>query len=114
MRIIVTQDYAAMSQAAADFVAALVKTKPDAALVLPTGETPLGLYQALIARYRQGTFDPARLRIFQLDEYLGVTPDDERSLYGWVKRAFLAPVGIADTQVVRLPGETNDPAAACR
>lgn len=114
MRVIVTKDYNEMSQAAADFVAHLATSKPNAALVLPTGETPMGLYRELTARYQQGTFDPAHLRIFQLDEYFGVTPDDERSLYGWVKRVCLDPLGISPIQVVRLPGEAADPIAACR
>ena len=109
MRLIVTKDYDEMSRAAADFVTDFVKEKPNAALVLPTGETPLGLYRELIARYQQGTFDPSRLRVFQLDEYLGVAPEDERSLYGWVKRAFLEPLAIPPANVVRLPGDAADP-----
>src|SRR4051794_10529666 len=108
MKIIVTKDYAAMSQAVADFVADLVKAKPDAALVLPTGESPLGLYRELIARYQRGTFDPSRLRIFQLDEYLGVAPDDEHSFYYWIQHAFLKPMAIPTDHLVGLAGDTND------
>lgn len=114
MRIIVTKDYAEMSRAAADFVADFTQAKPNATLVLPTGDTPLGLYRELIARHQQGTFDPSHLRIFQLDEYLGVAPEDDRSLYGWVKRAFLDPLNIPLENVVRLAGDTPDPDAACR
>lgn len=114
MNLIVTKDYAEMSQRAADFVAAVVSAKPNTALVLPTGETPLGLYRALIAAYQRGTFDPSRLRIFQLDEYLGVGPEDERSLYGWVKQAALDPLAIPPAHVVTLLGDTTNAAAACR
>ncbi|MFN8490479.1 MAG: glucosamine-6-phosphate deaminase [Caldilineaceae bacterium] len=114
MRMIVTKDYAEMSRAAADFVTDFTKAKPNATLVLPTGDSPLGLYRELIARQQQGVFDPSHLRIFQLDEYLGVAPDDERSLYGWVKRAFLDPLHIPPGNVVRLVGDVPDPAAACR
>jgi glucosamine-6-phosphate deaminase len=114
MRLIVTKNYDEMSRAAADFVAALVKTKPDATLVLPTGETSLGLYRELVARHQQGAFDASRLRIFQLDEYLGVAPDDDRSLYRWVKQTALDPLAIPPDNVVRLLGDSADPAAACR
>ena len=114
MKIIVTKDYAALSQAVADFVADFVKAKPGAALVLPTGESPLGLYRELIARYQRGTFDPSQLRIFQLDEYLGVAPDDEHSFYDWIQHAFLKPLAIPADHLVGLAGDTTDPAAACR
>ena len=114
MHVIVTKNYEEMSRAAADFVAALVKAKPDATLVLPTGETPLGLYRELIARHQQGVFDASQLRVFQLDEYLGVAPDDERSLYGWVKQAALDPLAIPPAHVVTLLGNTANAAAACR
>jgi len=114
MHVIVTKNYEEMSRAAADFVAALVKAKPNATMVLPTGETPLGLYRALIVRHQEGNFDGSRLRIFQLDEYVGVASDDARSLYGWVKQAALDPLGIPPENVIRLPGDTADPAAACR
>lgn len=58
--------------------------------------------------------DTSRLTVFQLDEYLDVTADDSRSLYGWAKSALLDPLGIPDRNMVRLPGDTRDPEASCR
>ena len=86
MNIIITDDYAAMSRRAADFVVAAITAKPDSALVFPTGGTPLGLYEELIRRYQQGAFDPSHLRIFLLDEYVGIGPEYERALLGWLQR----------------------------
>lgn len=114
MRLVVVDDYAALSQAGADLMAAAIAANPSAALVIATGETPMGLYAALAEWRRRGELDTARLRIFQLDDYLGPAPDDRRSLYGWMKRAFLDPLGIAEAGVTRLPGDAPDPAAACR
>ncbi len=114
MKIIVTKDYAALSQTVADFMVDFVNAKPDAALGLPTGETPLGLYRELIARYQRGAFDPSHLRIFQLDEYLGVAPTDEHSFYSWIRQAFLTPMAIPADHLVGLAGDTTDPEATCR
>jgi glucosamine-6-phosphate deaminase len=114
MNLVVTDDYAAMSQAAADFVSAAVAAKPDAVAVFPTGNSPLGLYRELVHRRQRGEFDPTRLRIFQLDEYLGIAPEDPRSLYGWFKGAFVEPLGLAERQIVQWRGDTADPAATCR
>ena len=114
MRVVVTEDYAALSRAAAKRVAALVADTPAAALVLATGETPMGMYRELAALRQRGELDTSRLRIFQLDAYLGLTPDDPRSLYGWMDRAVLQPLGIPRGQVVPLPGDVPDPEAVCR
>ncbi|MCB0093469.1 MAG: glucosamine-6-phosphate deaminase [Caldilineaceae bacterium] len=114
MNIIITDDYAAMSRRAADFVVAAITAKPDSALVFPTGGTPLGLYEELIRRYQQGAFDPSHLRIFLLDEYVGIGPEDERALLGWLQRTLFEPLHIQPAQITPLPGNAPDLEAACR
>jgi glucosamine-6-phosphate deaminase len=113
MNLIVVEDYEAMSRAAADWVAAQIKARPDAAAVFPTGNSPIGMYEELARRHQAGRLDASRLRIFLLDEYVGLAADDPRTLYGWLERALLAPLGIAATQVTRLPTDAADPPAAC-
>ena len=54
-----------MSGGAAQYVIEAVAAKPDASIVLPTGNSPLGLYAELVAGYRRSEFDPSQLRIFQ-------------------------------------------------
>jgi len=114
VRIVVTEDYAALSRAAADLVADTVARTPDAAVIVATGETPMGLYRELAERRAQGILDASRLRVFQLDSYLGLGPDDDRSLYRWMRESFLDPLGIPAARVTRLPGDAADPEAACR
>ena len=41
------------------------------------------------------------MRVVQLDEYVGVPDDDRRSLYGWLEREFLTPLGVAAERVRR-------------
>ncbi len=114
MDVIVTEDYEALSRVGADLVADVINANPTAAVVVATGDTPMGLYRELAKRREQGQFDASRLRVFQLDAYLGIGSDDPRSLYGWMQRAFLGPLGIPETNVVRLPEDAPDPEAACR
>lgn len=114
MQTIITKDYSSMSHAAADWVCERVAAKPDAVVVFPTGSTPIGLFKELIARHKAGQFDPSRLRIFQMDDYYPVDPNDPRSLCGWLQTELLDPLGIVDAQVVALPGNAADPVAACR
>lgn len=114
MNVIVTADYAAVSRAAADYVADFVRAKPDAVLVFPTGNTPLGLYQELADRRQAGTFDGTRLQVFLLDEYWDIAAADPRSLYAWLVQSCLEPLGIPTQNVVRLPTQTANVVAACR
>lgn len=114
MQVLITQNYHEMSRAAADWVVAAINAKPDSTVVFPTGKTPEGLYHELIARHAQGAFDPTALRVFVLDEYVGVTQDDPRSLYGWLRRTLFDPLGIKPVQITPLPGDAADPVAACR
>ena len=47
----------------------------DAVLGLATGNTPIGMYKELVAMYKAGQLDFAQVRTFNLDEYLGLGPD---------------------------------------
>lgn len=113
MRVIVTDDHEAMSRTAADALAAAIAAKPDATVLVATGNTPMRLYEELADRRQRGQLDTSRLRAFQLDEYLGLAANDRRSLFGWMRRAFVEPLGIPAGQVVRLAGDAADPATAC-
>ncbi len=114
MNIILTENYSALCMAAADRIVAIIREKPDATLVVATGDTPMGVYRELAERRRQGALDTSRIQVFQLDAYLGIEPHDRRSLFRWMRESFIEPLGIAPEQVVRLPGDTPDPQAACR
>lgn len=113
MLLTIADDYHDLSRQAAQRAADLLKVSPAAAVIVATGETPMGMYRELAALKQRGEVDTSRLRIFQLDEYLGVGDDDARSLYGWMKRSFLDPLEIRAEQVVRLRGDASDPSEEC-
>lgn len=113
MELLIVEDYADLNRVAAERMAAIVVAKPDASMVLATGNTPMGAYAELARLRVAGRFDTSRIRPFQLDAYLGIALDDDRSLYGWLKKSFLDPLEIAQSRVVMLPDDTIDPAGAC-
>jgi glucosamine-6-phosphate deaminase len=113
IRTVVAGDYAALSQAAADAVAATLQRKPDALLLLATGDTPMGAYDELAVRRERGELDTSQLRAAQLDEYVGLGEDDRRSLFGWMQRSFLEPLGIPASRTIRLDAG-REPDVACR
>jgi len=113
VELLIVDDYEALGRAGADWMAAALAAKPDATIVVATGDTPMGVYRELAARRARGLLETTHLRVFQLDAYLGLAPDDRRSLYGWMYRSFIEPLGIPEVNVVRLPGDASDPGAVC-
>src|ERR1041385_4199733 len=114
VNLITVDDYQALSYAGADWLVDAIRAKPDAAIILATGDTPMGVYRELADRHSRGLIDTSRLRVFQLDAYVGLATDDRRSLFGWMHRSFIEPLGILKANVVRLVGGASDPWEACR
>lgn len=114
MKISIVPDYDAMSLRGADVVTGVLTRNPSCALCLPTGNTPLGMFQILIDRISSGSLDATRAQWFLLDEYVGIDDDDPESLTGWLKREFLTPAGIPEANIHELPTKSGDLAAAAR
>lgn len=81
MRIYKGKDYADMSRKAANIISAQVIMKPDCVLGLATGSTPIGLYQQLVAWYEKGNLDFSEVRTVNLDEYKGLSRENDQSYY---------------------------------
>lgn len=111
-RLQIAVDYAAMSRLAADAVADTIQSNPGAAITLPTGETPRGMYQELVSRIGNGNLDFSRLQLFCLDDYLGKKITDEASLTGWLNDVFLEPGRIPRANTHFIPTIDPDPQSA--
>lgn len=79
MKVIITENYEQMSLEAAKVFIELLKTKPECVLGLATGSTPIGLYQNLIAAYKNGEISFKGVTTANLDEYVGLTQDHDQS-----------------------------------
>ncbi|MEF2277225.1 glucosamine-6-phosphate deaminase [Deinococcus sp. YIM 134068] len=104
----VLDDAEALARRAADLIEGVVREKPTLSLLVATGNTPLATYTELTRR----NLDASAVTAVQLDEYLGVGEDDPRSLWGWMRRAFVEPLGVR--KVIRLDATAPDPVEACR
>lgn len=114
MRLITTKDGPELAELGADLLAARISANPTLNVVPATGRTPQGIYERLAHRVRKNELDASRLRVFQLDEYLGLGPDDPRLLRDWMLRSFVRPLGIPKDNVICLLGDAAEPDAACR
>ena len=114
LKLIVVEDYEAMSRAAAEWLADIVGEKPDASVVLAMGNTPMGMYERLAELRSEEKIDFSAIRAFQLDGYLGIPSDDPRSLEGWLRRSVVEPWKLREDQLVLLDENTDDPARTAR
>ena len=81
MRIYEAKDYQEMSRKAANILSAQVILKPDSVLGLATGSTPIGMYDQLVEWYKKGDLDFSKVKTVNLDEYKGLTHDNDQSYY---------------------------------
>lgn len=79
MRIIKCENYAEVSRKAANLIASQIIVKPDAVLGLATGSTPIGTYKLLIEQYNKGELDFSEITTVNLDEYVGLSPENDQS-----------------------------------
>lgn len=81
MKIIVLEDYNAMSEQAAILVEEQMTKNSHSVLGLSTGSTPLGLYEYLIKGFKAGKTTYKDVTTFNLDEYLGLEKDHPNSYH---------------------------------
>ena len=82
MEVIIQKTPEAATAIAADFVAKLLREKPRAVLGLPTGSTPLPLYREVVRM----KLDWRGVTTFNLDEYVGLSPQHPREEYPHPRR----------------------------
>lgn len=103
-----------MSQAAARVIARQVLSKPDSVLGLPTGETPIGMYETLVHMYDQGLIDFSRIVTFNLDEYYTLSPDHPNRYHRYMYEKLFMHVNVPEGNIHIPDGGVQDGEAECR
>lgn len=114
MNIIKVKNYKELSMQAAGIVAAQISRKKNTVLGLPTGQTPLGMYQELIKRFRKGEIDFSQVITFNLDEYYGLSPEHPQSYNYYMWQTFFNNINIKKENVFIPDGVTKDVQKECR
>lgn len=81
MNVIKVNNYEEMSQQAAKIILETVQQVPESILGLATGSTPEGLYELLKKAYAEKQVSFQHTQTFNLDEYVGLSSDDEQSYH---------------------------------
>ncbi|MBQ8802631.1 MAG: glucosamine-6-phosphate deaminase [Tyzzerella sp.] len=113
MKIIKAADYNEMSRIAANILAAQITLKPNSVLGLATGSSPIGMYKELIKKYEAGDIDFSDISTVNLDEYKGLTRDNDQSYYYFMNDNLFDHVNI-DKERTNVPnGMAEDPEGEC-
>ena len=106
-------DYASMSRKAANIISAQVIMKPDCVLGLATGSTPIGTYKQLIEWYNKGDLDFSRVTSVNLDEYKGLSGDNDQSYRYFMSHNFFDHININKSRTFVPDGTDPDSEHAC-
>ncbi len=113
MRIIRAKDYDDMSRKAAGIIAAQMIMKPDCVLGLATGSTPIGTYAQLVDAYKKGDLDFSGITTVNLDEYKGITKDNDQSYYYFMNDNLFSKVNVDKSRTFLPDGMEADSKKAC-
>ena len=113
MKIIRAKDYQDMSRKAANIISAQVIMKPDCVLGLATGSSPLGTYEQLIKWYEKGDLDFSEVKTANLDEYRGLTADNDQSYHYFMRTNFFDHINIKPENLNIPDGSNPDAEAEC-
>ncbi len=79
MKVIVCENYEAVSRAGADIMEKIIRENPTCTIGLATGSSPVGMYKELARRCKEEGLDFSKIHSVNLDEYVGLEPTHDQS-----------------------------------
>ena len=119
MRVIIQSDYQKMSQWAANHVIECINKfnpTPDHKFVLglPTGSSPVGMYNALVEANRAGKVSFKNVITFNMDEYVGLPEAHPESYHAFMARNLFDHIDCPKENIHILNGNAPDLVAECK
>lgn len=109
MKIVVTESYKESCKYVAGEIVKVVNNNPSAKLGLATGGTAENVYPFLVDAYEKGEVDFSKITTVNLDEYLGMKPDNPVSYRKCMDTWFFDKVNVDKANTYVASG-MNDPA----
>jgi glucosamine-6-phosphate deaminase len=118
MRLVIQPDYDHMARWTANYIARKIElfnpvSEKPFVLGLPTGSSPLGVYNELISLYKLGKVSFKNVLTFNMDEYVGLAPDHPQSYHYFMWSNFFSHVDIRKENVNILNGLAKDLKLEC-
>jgi len=118
MRLVILKNYENVSAWAADYIIKRIndyfsKGKKPFVLGLPTGSSPLGVYEKLIAAFKERKISFANVISFNMDEYLGLPSGHAQSYRRFMQDNFFNAIDIPPGNTHIPDGMAENPEAEC-
>ncbi len=113
MTIYEGKDYNEVSRKAAHIMAAQIIAKPQSVLGLATGSTPVGMYKQLVEWCKAGDLDFSQITSVNLDEYKGLSGDNDQSYRYFMNTNLFDHVNIDKSKTFVPNGLEEDSEKAC-
>lgn len=101
MKIIKTKNYSELSIKTAEIVIGQIHSNPNSTLVLPTGNTPLGMFSQLSIAFKKNIVSFNNCFLIELDDYWQIPMNDNRNLYNWLDKSFIQNVNFKLENITR-------------
>ncbi len=112
MKWIEAASYEEMSEIAADIFKKNLKQNPEIVLGLATGGTAEGFYKELVEAYKAKEISFENARSFNLDEYVGINPENKASYHYYMDQQLFNHVDMKRENIHVPKGDTADLQAA--
>ena len=119
MHLLVHKDYESVCRWTAKYIIDRINgfapdLKRSFVLGLPTGSTPVGVYQKLVEAFKEGKVSFSDIITFNMDEYVGLPDDHPQSFRRFMQDNFFDHVDVRPENAHLLDGMAKDPEAECK
>ena len=114
MKIDISNDYQDLCNKVANEVIELIKHKNDAVLCFPSGDTPLGVFQALVENQNLQKSDFSKCKFIGLDEWVGLDINDEGSCQNFIYNNLFNPLKINQNNITFFDAKKSDLLNECK
>ena len=105
--VLITDSLDDGSRTAARLVAQAITNNPALRLGLAAGHTPTGLYRHLVELHHAGRLDFSQIRLFGLDEFLGLSRNSPNSFRAFYHTHLLDQINLNPAHLHLLDGDTD-------
>ncbi|WP_028611876.1 glucosamine-6-phosphate deaminase [Paenibacillus harenae] len=113
MNMIIFDTQQELDSYAAGLIVNKVIEKPNAVLGLATGSTPLGIYDKIVEQYEKKKVSFRSVTTFNLDEYVGLPPENDQSYAYYMKKHLFSHIDIPQDQIHLPNGMADNIEAEC-
>lgn len=114
MNVFIFESQQELAAEAARLIIEASKRKPNLVLGLASGRTPLTLYNLLVKAYQERKIDFAPIKVFGLDEFIGLSHEHPLSFASYFRENLFRHVNLRPENILLLNGQAENIEAHCQ